>query len=232
VKNIIKHSFSRFINHYEREAVVQRKASKIILKLSKDLKGTGVDLGCGTGFLFTADKKLVGIDISFEMVKKYKEKNSFAVVGDIENLPFKKSCFDFAVSNFSLHWTDFEKSIFEIKNVLKPNSYFVFNIPIKGSLNIISEILKKENFGFLTEKEILNILKSQGFKIELYFVKEYTLGFKFPEEFLKHLHKTGSMVGKEGKSLGEKKKIIKKFQNYKKPVFLNYKLLFIKAKKV
>ena len=232
LKGIVKHSFSRFINHYEKEAVVQRKASKIILNLSSDLKGKGIDLGCGTGFLFRSDKQLVGIDISLEMVKKYREKNPFAVVGDIENLPFKNLTFNFAVSNFSLHWTDFEKSISETYNVLKPDSYFVFNIPIKGSLKIISKILKRENFEFLSKNEVFEILESNNFKIEQHFIKEYTLGFLSSDYFLKHLHRTGSMVGKEGKSLGEKRKIVKLFQNYKRPVFLNYKLLFIKARKI
>ncbi len=232
LKGIIKHSFSRFINHYEKEASIQRKASKIILNLSENLEGKGIDLGCGTGFLYSSNKEIVGIDISFEMVKKYREKNPFAVVGDIENLPFKKSSFDFAVSNFSLHWTEFRKAVIETKNILKPNSYFIFNIPIKGSLKIVSEILKKENFEFLSEKEVLEILDEENFKIEQHFIKEFTLGFKISDDFLKHLHKTGSMVGKEGKSLGEKKKIVKLFQNYKKPVFLNYKLLFVQAKMV
>ncbi len=230
MKGIVRHSFSRFINHYETEAVIQRKASEIILDISKELEGLGIDLGCGTGFLFKEDRRLVGIDISFEMVKKYREKNPFAVVGDIENLPFLKNSFDFAVSNFSLHWTDFEKSVFEVKNTLKKDSYFIFNIPIKGSLKIIPEILKKENFEFLTEKEVIRVLKHKGFEIEFTFVKEFTIGFKNSNLFLEHLHKTGSMVGKEGKSLGKKKKIIKLFQSYKKPVFLNYRLLFVKAK--
>ncbi len=232
LKGIVRHSFSRFIHHYEKEAVIQKKSSKIILELSQDLKGKGIDLGCGTGFLFKRDKQIVGVDISFEMVKKYKEKNPFAVVGDIENLPFKKSSFDFAVSNFSLHWTDFSKSLIEIRRILKKSSYFVFNIPIKGSLRIVSEILNKENFEFLSEKDVLEKLELNGFEVELFFIKEYTLGFKSSDDFLKHLHKTGSMVGKEGKSLGEKKRIVKLFQNYKKPVFLNYKLLFIKSKRI
>ncbi len=232
LKGIVKQSFSRFIKDYEKEAHIQKKTAKIILNLSKNLKGKGIDLGCGTGFLFNENKDIVGTDISFEMVKKYREKNPFAVVGDIENLPFKSNSFNFAISNFSLHWTDFEKTILEVRRVLKSNSYFVFNIPVKNSLNIVHKILKKENFEFLSEKEVLAILENNRFLIEKHFTKEFTLGFKNTDKFLKHIHKTGSMVGKEGKSLGEKRKIVKAFQNYKKPVFLNYRLLFVVSKKV
>jgi hypothetical protein len=48
---------------------------------------------------------------------------------------------------------------------------------------------------------------------------------------LNHLHETGSAIGKEGLSLGEKKRIFEKFKNYNKTAVLNFNVLFVKALK-
>jgi len=230
LNKIIKLSFSRAADIYEKEAVIQKHSAKILSEIAKDVKGKGIDLGCGTGFLYEYIKKdIIGIDISFNMANHYKRKNKKVVVADIENLPFKNNIFDFALSNFSLHWTDLKKSTAEIKRVLKENGYFIFNIPIKGSLKIVETILGEENFDFLDKNELLDILKENDFIIKQSFEKEFFISFKDGISLLEHLHKTGSAVGKKGKTVGEKKKIVDKFKNYTKPAFLNYKLIFISA---
>ncbi len=233
MKELIRKSFSKSTQFYEKEAIIQRKTAKLMGEYIQKFDGTGVDLGCGTGFLvdFYKEKDVIGLDLSLKMIKKYKQKNPNAIVGDIENLPFKTESVDFAVSNFSLHWTDFERSVFEIFRILKSGGKFYFNVPIKDSLSIVNKILNYENFNFLTEGQIIGILQKYGFAIEKYYVREFQISFKTSMLFLEHLHKTGSMIGKKGKTLGEKKKIIKQFQSYKKPVILNYKTLFVLAEK-
>ncbi|HCW09111.1 MAG TPA: hypothetical protein DGG95_17270 [Cytophagales bacterium] len=98
-------------------------------------KETITDIGCGPGYLLQSvskefpENKLVGVDISKEMVEKAKA--NFASMGYGERiefrqgaadyLPFDDSTQDFIVSTFSLHhWADPEASFKEIFRILKP----------------------------------------------------------------------------------------------------------------
>lgn len=89
-----------------------------------------LDIGCGPGFLvrnYSRGKaKIIGLDMSeksayitHHSLKLY-GLPGIVVVGDAENLPFKKDSFDFISSCGALHHTpDTEKTFTEIKNVLK-----------------------------------------------------------------------------------------------------------------
>ncbi|NPA53775.1 MAG: methyltransferase domain-containing protein [Aquificae bacterium] len=233
MKNLVRLSFSRFAESYNKEAVLQKEAAEVLGDFAGFIDGTGIDLGCGTGFLydFLENKNVIGIDISKEMILFYKEKNPKAVIADIEKLPFKEKSFDFAVSNFSLHWTDIEKSFLETYRVLKEKGVFVFNIPFYGSLDIIEEILGVETFDFLCVPEILKSLKKAGFGIEDFFFEDFVLSFKDGYSLLSHLHKTGVAVNIKKTSLKEKREIVQKFKSYKKEAVLKYRLLFVKAYK-
>lgn len=233
MKKLVKFSFSRFAESYEREAFLQKEAAQILADFSKDLKGKGIDLGCGTGFLydFLENKNLIGVDISKEMLSFYTKRNKNSVLADIEHLPFKKESFDFAVSNFSLHWTDLKKSFQEVYRVLKKNGKFIFNIPFEGSLESIRQITGDIYFDFLCVPDILKILKGSGFSIEDFFKAELELEFENGYQLLSHLHKTGVSIGSKKTSLAEKRKIVKQFKEYNKTVPLNFNLLFVKAYK-
>ena len=233
LKSLVKFSFSRFAETYDKEAILQKEAAEILIDFAGFLEGRGLDLGCGTGFLYRLSKwkNLIGIDIAEDMVKFYKNFNKNCLVADIENLPFKENSFDFVVSNFALHWTDIKKSFEETFRVLKKEGYFVFNIPFKGSMEVIEEIVGKETFDFLCVPEILRTLKDTGFSIEDFFAEDLYKEFPDGYSLLSHLHKTGVSINPKEKTLAEKRKIVKKFKGYKKPVVLNYRLLFVKAYK-
>jgi hypothetical protein len=109
-------------------------------------------------------------------------------------------------------------------------AFFAFACQLKGSLKIVENILGKRNYDFYSEKEAIEIL-SGYFEIIISFHKEFKLEFKNGLELLNHLHETGSAIGKEGLSLGEKKRIFEKFKNYNKTAVLNFNVLFVKALK-
>ncbi len=231
MKTLVKFSFSRFSESYDREAVLQKEAARILVDFAGDLKGKGIDLGCGTGFLLRLSewKGIVGIDISEDMVRFYSRFNKNAVIADMEDLPFKENSFDYAVSNFSLHWADFEKTVFELKRVLKPEGRFVFNIPVGGSLEVVEKILGEIHFDFICVPEVLQTLKEKGFFINDFFVENLQKGFKDGYSLLVHLHKTGVAINTKSSSLSEKRRIVNLFKSYEKPALLNYKLLFVDA---
>lgn len=114
-----------------------------LLQAHVDLIGTPLpnqnrllDLCCGTGIVGTALKRQgwepTGVDITPEMVA-VAAKTFPAVVGKIEALPFPDQSFDACVIRQSFMLLDGEKSLLEIKRVLKPGGLFIFSQSIAFS---------------------------------------------------------------------------------------------------
>jgi len=81
---------------------ILEKEKKLIEELLWNEKGSLLDIGCGTGIFSLFFKKMgfnvVGIDISFEMLRFFKKKDSLPLVkSDAQLLPFDDSSFDYAV---------------------------------------------------------------------------------------------------------------------------------------
>lgn len=95
-------------------------------KTNKDII---LDIGCGSGYIFKAAKnkfkKLIGIDISINMLKKALTHGDGILCGDINYLSVKTNAVD-VVSAFSvIHHLYSPTLLFnEIYRVLKPNGYF------------------------------------------------------------------------------------------------------------
>ena len=88
-------------------SLVKQYESELILELLKPVPGEVIlDAGCGTGIfthdILSAGSQVTGLDISFPMLRRGREKSggrSFCpVVGDISNLPFRDGSFDKVVS--------------------------------------------------------------------------------------------------------------------------------------
>jgi len=229
LKDLIKIHFSRFAESYDKEADLQKKSARILINYAKELNGKILDLGCGTSFLyrFSNWNNLIGIDISKEMVSYSLKFNKNTYVADMEDIPFKDNSFESLVSNFSIHWSDINKTFKEAKRVLKPGGRFVFNIPVVGSLETVEKILGKTQFDFLCVPEILKKLKLYDFRIKDFFIENLSKEFPNGYKLLMHLHKTGVAINTNSKNLGEKRKIVKKFKNFNTECQLNFKLLFV-----
>lgn len=95
-------------------------------------------LGCGTGEesklleLFGASRKQIyGIDISnksIEIAKKNYPEIEF-VVGNMNELPFENSSFDFVYSSLAIHYSSMPECVYEkVYRVLKTSGLFLFSI--------------------------------------------------------------------------------------------------------
>jgi ubiquinone/menaquinone biosynthesis C-methylase UbiE len=97
--------------------------------------GRAIDIGCGNGALAVAlvrrhpGLKVVGIDLSDEMVEVARSKASAAGLanrvafrkGDAQRIPFPNSSFDLVVSTLSLHhWSRPKMVLDEVARVLRP----------------------------------------------------------------------------------------------------------------
>ncbi len=172
--------FSKAYKTYEEWAIPQRQ-SALILRSLKDLEGSLVDIGCGTGFASQGLKNVLGVDIALGMAKVYKERFGRVVVGDAHHLPFKDKSFDYSLSNFSLHWTDIERSIGEAVRVCRKG--FLCALPVEGSL-------PEFGFPFPKAQEVLKVVKEKA-DLREYFTEELPVPFK-GFDLVRFFHYTGS----------------------------------------
>ena len=164
------------------------KAIKYALNMI-ELKENSVilDLGCGTGELgLTAVqgnkiKKAVGIDLSFEMIKKAnskQRKNNISaekleyIIGKANEIKFPDSHFDvvFCLNSFH-HYLNPNDVISEIHRVLKNDGFFILLDPFinnhlrKGWGFFLKKIFKEEHVIYYTRESIKHMLEYKKFKI-------------------------------------------------------------------
>ena len=113
-----------------------KRLIKEIFSPALDRKDKIIDIGCGAGGLsrklaqVVSEGEVVGIDISEGYIKKLKRsiergksgayKNLIFKLGSAENIPCPDNYFDHAVVSESFgFWSELEKSVAEIKRVLK-----------------------------------------------------------------------------------------------------------------
>jgi len=133
-----KEIFDNIANHYDKwfETPLGKKVylseKRAIENLIDNVEGkTALDLGIGTG-LFTQILKekgyrVIGIDISDEMLKIARKKGFEVTKGDLNNpLPFEEESFDFVFSMTSIEFLKKpEKLIFDVKKILKKDGRFL-----------------------------------------------------------------------------------------------------------
>lgn len=176
---------------------------------------TVIDLGSGAGndvfiarSIVGAEGKVIGLDMTEEMIEKAKANNSKLGyknvefhLGDIEQMPLESNLADVVVSNCVLNLVpDKQKAFSEIYRILKPGAHFcVSDIVIQGELT--EELRKSAEMhvgcvsGALEQDEYLKIIEKNGFKnVEIKKSKRIEL----PEDLLsKYLSDEGIKEYKE-----------------------------------
>ena len=219
MKKILSLRFSKAVYTYNKWALPQRESALVLSSLLTGIKGRILDVGCGTGFVTEnlESSDVVGVDISFPMSVYFKERFGKAVVGDCEYLPFKDKSFNWAVSNFVLHWTDVSKSIGEMIRVSKEGIGVA--LPIGGSVEVFG-------FPFPTEEKVLRILDSYGCIIDVWFVKDIDVPYK-GWDVLRFFHYTGTSYNPKGLVTFSRRKLEEKIRNM---TSLYFRVLFFLCK--
>jgi len=145
-KQIVKDYFKRTAQRWDemRKEFFDTKLGLMIVRQAEIRLGdTVVDIGCGTGFLTSEAAeavgrkgKVIGIDLSEEMLKKadenmtkkgYKGRVEFKI-GDAENIPLEDEIADAVIGNMILHHCPEPKSaIREMARILKTNGRLVLS---------------------------------------------------------------------------------------------------------
>ena len=106
-----------------------------------------LDVGCGSGFSSELFENVVGVDVSFSLLKKNKENK---IHSQAECLPFRDHVFDLVLCVTAIHHFDLDKALSEMKRVGKNDFVITVLKKSNGRENIIRKI--KENF--VVEKEV------------------------------------------------------------------------------
>jgi ubiquinone/menaquinone biosynthesis C-methylase UbiE len=116
-------------------SLVKKYESELILDFLKPAPGEMIlDAGCGTG-VFTCDiissgSQVIGLDISFPMLRRAREKSGgvrfHPIWGDISILPFREESFDKVISVTALEFiTDAKSAVAELFRVAKKGGVVV-----------------------------------------------------------------------------------------------------------
>jgi len=160
-------------------------------RIIKNLHPSGnmvLDAGAGTGrfTIWLAEKgfEVVGVDISREMLKEAKGKADTSrkdiglVLADLGFLPFRKGVYGGCICiNVVNHISDITRFLKEVRYVIKPESFFIFNFPNLGSLYLpVAIIVNLKRLAlfkgtrirskWFTVGEIDTLLSGTGFNIE------------------------------------------------------------------
>ncbi len=141
-KKQIQHNFSQSASRYNQAAELQKFWAKKVAESATPYINNDsyiLDLGCGTAMIAQHIKLhsslLFECDISFEMLRQKRDKKSYRIQCDFENLPFAHNSFDVLVSSFALQWlSNFQDNFVKISQLLKNKGSFIFCLPTSKSL--------------------------------------------------------------------------------------------------
>lgn len=174
---------------------IKRLFQYIISRFLPSLKGVGLEVGAGPGTfssilaLNRRVEKIYALEVCRPIVELLTPKISSyilgseskkvtGVIGDFDNLQLSDSSIDFAFDFFSLHHSsDLNKTIKEIKRVLKPNG-FIFCLdkarPDYFSQEDLNDLLDTE-YDSKSKVELLGVPADQEFTRRMNGEKEYRL---------------------------------------------------------
>lgn len=141
-------------------------------KISRQLIGNVLDIGCGIGDFLIYYKKGFGVDINKDCVEFCQSKN-LNVTHFENNIPFKDSYFDSAIlDNVLEHISEPFRLLVESKRILKNNGILVVGVPgLKGFS------LDNDHKKFYSPNDLDKLISSHGFTKINYFFSPFKSDF-------------------------------------------------------
>jgi ubiquinone/menaquinone biosynthesis C-methylase UbiE len=127
-----------------------------------NVAGRVLDNGCGVGLLsdYVAKDRIIGFDISSEMLKRASISYSHVVLGNSQLLPFKKKSFDLVVCRSLLHHLQNPGvAVSEMARVLDDNAEFVLADTNTSVLSCLPRIIAKHGEHFSEDHENMSFSK-------------------------------------------------------------------------
>ena len=227
----IAESFGSASNSYDVSARLQRFSGKHLMPwLPKDNKLTVLDLGSGTGFftdlLASTYSKVIGLDLSKEMLKFAKNsrnKNIIWLEADAHKIPLRNESVNIIYSNLALQWCEpLDNVIQEMIRVLKPGGAIVFTSLIDGTLHELKSSWRKVDddqhvIDFKTEAQLIDLFTSKNSKILKHNCQDIVLEYQNVIHLARELKGLGAnhLANKKHKGLSGKDKWFAMTTHYK-----------------
>jgi len=180
----IRKSFAAASATYDQAAALQRRSAIDLMQLAANegIRGTVLDLGCGTGnltkLLLSIDCKphtVIALDVASAMLQTARGKllgnpALCYVCADAERLPFAANSLDGVYSNLALQWCDPLNRVFaNLKRTLKTGSPLVFSTfgpktlqELKSAWAEVDDLTHVN--AFHSEQELMRLLQEAGFR--------------------------------------------------------------------
>ncbi|HLA47940.1 MAG TPA: methyltransferase domain-containing protein, partial [Nitrospinota bacterium] len=188
-KSVVKSSFSKRADTYDKFASFQKEIANLLLSeiYKRDFPPKNIlDIGSGTGNISInlaenyKFSKIIACDIAhgmsvFAQGKRNGQSNIHIATADTETLPYPSNSFDLIASNLMFQWvTDLSKAFAELYRVMADNGYIYLTTLAEGSLHELkdsfesacqmsykdtSPIFQKFN----NEKELKSLMTCTGF---------------------------------------------------------------------
>jgi malonyl-CoA O-methyltransferase len=253
-KTKIKKSFGNASQTYDSVAALQREVGCDLLQyfLPKNLTGTVVDLGCGTGFLtqllllHCENADLIALDLALPMLQLTREKISFEshyVCSDAESLALIENSIDALFSNVALQWCfPIDKALHELQRVLKPDGTLIFSTfglqtlcELKTAWQSVDSFTHVNEF--YSDKMLQLTLEKAGFcEIEIC-TKSYISSYESVLDLMRELKQIGAhnVNATRKKSVTTKSTLAQMTANYPQKkvgeIHATFEVIFVKARK-
>jgi len=173
--------FDKWANSYDKKLHFPFLYSNQFVLNSINLKHTLVllDVGCGTGILLNIlaelnmDLRLYGIDISEQMIKVARNKNTNIKFCQSSSgyIPFQENMFDYVTCATSFHhYQSSNNALTEMYRVLKKNGTLIVLDPSTSGIirkimcNILKSIFDEQEVNFYTKSKLKEMFEKAGFK--------------------------------------------------------------------
>jgi malonyl-CoA O-methyltransferase len=182
----IRRAFSSASTTYDPAADLQRTVAYALLTtVDCDMKGTLLDIGCGTGFLtqqlsLFRPERLIALDIALPMLQT--ARNKFIALGkphksqptlvcaDAEAIPLANSSINHVFSSLALQWCSNLSNVFaHIKRILKTDGRLYFSTFAPNTLQELkSAWASVDNYAHINDfedaEQLEHYLRQAGFK--------------------------------------------------------------------
>ncbi len=214
VKKRIQKSFGNASATYDCVARLQAKVGGELLRQvnSGYPSGVALDLGCGTGFLSQAlltenscaAEHIIALDIAPTMLALARSKINRPKVNflcaDVEYLPLQNHSINLVMSNFALQWCeDLNRSIQEVRRVLKPGGRFLFTIFGESTLHELKNAWQDvDGYAhvntFVNGIQLKQMLFDSGFQVNQIKTEAYVSVYESVWELMAELKQLGAQT--------------------------------------